>query len=173
MKNADIKEYTRLRDQLAREREEIQSRLLEIGAALDESQSPARTTPVTRDLVRSSRRQRTGLTLRDAVTQVLTGRSLTKEEILTEVRKLGYAFTGAKPMNSLGVFLYRKPSPFAKVDGRFSLGGTTTPRQAKTAMISSSAKQPAQPRKRIMSEEQKRKISETMRKRAAMKKKSR
>lgn len=51
--------------------------------------------------------------------QVTKDTALTKEQILSAVKKLGYKFGAPNPLPSLNAVLYSKPK-FANDDGKFS-----------------------------------------------------
>jgi hypothetical protein len=57
------------------------------------------------------------MSLKAAVTKVLSQGPLTKPEIMEAVRKSGYKFTASNPMNSLNVVLYTK-GQFKKLPGK-------------------------------------------------------
>ena len=52
--------------------------------------------------------------------QVIKTRPLTKEEIVKEVKKIGYKFSTDKPINSVNQALYSQKSLFKNEDGKFS-----------------------------------------------------
>lgn len=60
--------------------------------------------------------------LMEAVVQALGRQQLTKDEILTGVKNLGYQFRTANPLNSIGVILYGKKPKFSRKDGKFGVG---------------------------------------------------
>jgi hypothetical protein len=129
--NSDIKRYLSLRDSLIQEKTKLEQRLAEISEALGNpnssvpSQSPPSGKPATSGRV-GRRGPRGSISLREAVLQVTSKSPLTKEEILNQVRGLGYRFSTSNPLNSLGVILYGKNPRFKNEDGRFSpMGGAS------------------------------------------------
>lgn len=124
MKQASVKQYLKLRQQLVAERNEILARLKEVEAALGAVSAlpqPAKVSAVKVKVKRAGKRARNSLSLKDAVVKVVTGKALTKADILKGVEKLGYKFSTKKPENSLGVILYGKKPKFKNNDGKFSL----------------------------------------------------
>jgi hypothetical protein len=130
----DIKRYIDLRNSLLKEKATLENRLRQINSALGESGSisqPAQTTttssiPTSSSRRRGGRRPSGGLSLRDAVLQVTSRGPLTKEEILSAVKQLGYKFSTNNPLNSLGVILYGKAPKFKNDGGRFSPAGSAS-----------------------------------------------
>ena len=55
--------------------------------------------------------------------QLTSKRAMTKQEILSEVSKLGYRFTTKDPVNSLNAVLYGKNPKFKHAGGKFSSAG--------------------------------------------------
>ena len=117
MKNSPnaLKQYTDLRDAIFAEREQLITRLREIDEALVTMGLRGRKSYYGPRA--SGGRTHNELSLKDAVLKVIDGKTMTKEEILDAVLKLGYQFTTADPMNSLGVILYGKKPTF-KRDGK-------------------------------------------------------
>lgn len=129
----DIKRYIDLRNSLLKEKATLENRLRQINSALGESGSisqPEQTTtssiPTSSSRRRGGRRPSGGLSLRDAVLQVTSRGPLTKEEILSAVKQLGYKFSTNNPLNSLGVILYGKAPKFKNDGGRFSPAGSAS-----------------------------------------------
>jgi hypothetical protein len=122
MKN-DIRRYISMRESLIREKAVLEKRLREIVEALGENAQsvPMQRAPVA---IKSRRARPGGLSLREAVLQVLSKGALTKEEILEGVKQLGYRFSTTNPLNSLGVILYGKNPRFKNQDGLFSPEGS-------------------------------------------------
>lgn len=138
MKN-DIRRYIGLRDSLVREKNELEERLRQISEALGEAESrqapsaqaaSGKSAPAGKS--RRGRRGGGGLSLREAVLQVVSSGALTKEEILDQVKGLGYKFSTSNPLNSLGVILYGKNPKFKNEQGRFSLAGGASSGAGKT-----------------------------------------
>src|SRR5688572_27299336 len=108
MERDSLQTYLKLREQLDKERTQIQQRLTEIEAALGTGEQRATApSPSPRSSARAGR-PRSTLSLREAVQQVIKDRAMTKEEILQSIKDLGYRFSTNNPLNSLGVILYGK-----------------------------------------------------------------
>jgi len=173
MKIDPIQQYRELRQALLDERANLTARLAEIDAALSDAGSPAPAakpkSPATRQVrpSKDSRRRgrgRNSVTLKEAVVRALTGKSLTKSEILAAVKAQGFKFATKNPANSLGVVLYGKSPRFENDKGVFSLGGATKPKaSAATAKTKSAPKK----RARKMSEEGRARIVAAQKKRWA------
>lgn len=116
MKNDNLEQFKNVRTALLSEKQELEARLHEINEALGQNFFVQ---------ARRGRPTGAGLTLKDAVLQVIAGKSLTKQEILTAVENLGYRFSTANPINSLGVILYGRDPKFKNDRGRFSLSPAT------------------------------------------------
>lgn len=124
MESNSLKTYLKLREQLSNERTALQERLRQIDAALGVSVVPSAPAESISRTARGRRgRSAGGLSLREAVQQVIKDRAMTKEEILDGIKNLGYRFATNNPMNSLGVILYGKNPKFRNDNGRFSLQG--------------------------------------------------
>lgn len=130
MKNTSLKQFVTLRRQLTEERDQIAARLQEINEALGDLPQPVSATPTTPTVEQPARRGRGaaggGQSLRDHVLAVLQSGPQTKEEVLSAVQSRGYKFSTSNPLNSLGVILYGKNPKFNRVDGKFSLSGSST-----------------------------------------------
>jgi len=128
MKNDPLREYRKLRQALIDERDRLRARLAEIEETL--SAEGALPTVAKKTALRApsrkgrpaSTRGRKGLSLKQAVLQVLSEKPMTKQEILAAVQAAGYSFRSKNPMNSLGVVLYGRNPKFNNQDGIFSLG---------------------------------------------------
>ena len=121
MKNAPdpLKQYVALRDSIFAEREQLVTRLREMDEALGAMGLRGKDSyygPNTR-----TGRVRNEVSLKEAVLQVIEGKSMTKHEILDAVLALGYQFSTDDPLNSLGVILYGKKPKFKNDHGKFSL----------------------------------------------------
>ena len=118
MKSDSLREYTRIRKALIRERARLKKKLAEIDEALgsDVWGSEGRN-----QFNSSTKTTRAGnpMSLREAIRTVTAKRPLTKREILDEIDKLGYKFSSDKPVNSLNSILYAKKQ-FKNQNGRFS-----------------------------------------------------
>lgn len=127
-----LKLFVVIRDELVREKAQIEARLAEINSALDQggapagqsagspASKPARGSKAPRAAA-SKQRKQNPMSLREAVIASIKARPLTKQEILDSIVKAGYTFTTTNPMNSLGVILYGKKPKFKNDGGRFSL----------------------------------------------------
>ena len=135
MKMDNLRRYIDLRDSLVREKATLEQRLEEINQALGHVsggnsgsiQTPSKGAAETKNSKaakstgRRGRVPRGGISLRDAVVQVLSDGPKTKQEILQGVEGLGYRFSTNNPMNSLGVILYGKNPRFKNENGQFGL----------------------------------------------------
>lgn len=116
-----LKAFITLRRSLEAERARLTARLSEIEAALGSviaAGSPKATTAISAP--RKAKRVENALSLKAAVLQVTAQESLSKAEILSAVKKLGYRFTANDPTNSLNTLLYGKQPKFKNQDGKFS-----------------------------------------------------
>src|SRR4051812_31912998 len=110
MKNDTVNKYITLREELTKQKQQLEERLSRINEAL--GQSPADTFSAG---PRGRGRPPGGagtLPLREAFLQATEKRAMTKQEILDEVQKLGYHFSTNNPANSLGTILYGKSPRF-------------------------------------------------------------
>lgn len=117
MKPDTINKYLSLREELTREKEDLEKRLRRICEVLAQP-LPGASQP------RGRGRPPGGagaLSLRAAVLQAIGKRAMKKEEVLDEVQRLGYRFTTSNPLNSLGTILYGKKPRFKNSGGYFSL----------------------------------------------------
>ncbi len=125
MKNDSLANYLKLRSDLLKERNQIERRLEQINKALGGSQEASyeEDEPVTSSSshTSASRTRRNKVSLKKLVTQMLSEKSLTKEELLKAVVATGYKFSTKNPLNSMGVILYGKDPKFRNVDGKFSI----------------------------------------------------
>ena len=119
-----IKAFVSLRIALEAKRSTLLTEITAIDAALGSLAGGvplvAKAKPTTAPAKRV-RRKKNGLSLKAAVVQALSMFPLSKEDILAEVKKLGYQFTTDNPINSLNAVLYGKKPKFKTADGRFSL----------------------------------------------------
>ncbi len=120
MKKDSVGQFVALRDQLLKEKTTLESRLRQINEALANG-VPQASNGLRAKSDRPAYRAHNSVSLREAVIQATSKRPLSKQEILSEVQKMGYAFTGKNPMNSLNVLLYGKKPKFKNDQGRFSL----------------------------------------------------
>ncbi len=140
LKMDPLKKYVELRDALLKEKAWHEARLAQINDALSYGPSPKTTEPSPvapaargrgrRVLVgapglgkvkpnASGRRTRNSLSLRKTIMQVTKDSPLTKEQILSAVKKVGYQFGTSNPKPSLNAVLYGKPK-FTNTGGKFS-----------------------------------------------------
>ncbi len=125
MKIDALKQYVHLRNALLKEKSDLQARLAQIHKALGGGAIPVTKTAATKPArpvkAPSRKHAKNKLSLKDAVTQSIEGKELTKPEILEAIKKAGYKFATKDPMNSLNALLY-SGKVFKKVgDGKFSL----------------------------------------------------
>ena len=66
--------------------------------------------------------------------QLTSKRPMTKQEILSEVEKLGYRFIAKDPVNSLNTVLYGKKPKFKHAGGKFSPMGAQAKAKPKRKM---------------------------------------
>lgn len=119
----DLEQFVQLREGLRIEKTELERRLMQINAALasdgNQSSGAVATVKTTRK-AGNRKRPRNRMSLPEAVIRVTTAKPLTKDEILIELKKLGYRFSAKKPINSLNVVLYGKKPKFKNERGKFS-----------------------------------------------------
>jgi hypothetical protein len=123
MKKRDdrLQRFVVLQSEISTERERLLQRLRELDDALGAMGLRGRDSyygPRT-----PTGRVRNEMSLKEAVLKVISGRRLTKHEILDAVLATGYQFSTDDPLNSLGVILYGKNPKFTNEAGRFSLPG--------------------------------------------------
>lgn len=121
MKRSSIKQFLKLHHQLESERADIIARLQQVEAALGASEAVLPWTATRKTPVTKRKRAKNELSLKEALVQAVKGKSLTKEEILAAVQKLGYQFITKNPLNSMNVVLYGKQPKFKRQNGKFSL----------------------------------------------------
>jgi hypothetical protein len=123
MKNSSIKKFIALRDGLLKEKAELTARLAEIEKALgvegEAKVEKAAKAPKVAGVRGPKRRARNELSLKEAALKVAAGKTMTKQEILDGILKLGYVFSTKDPMNSLNVVLYSGKN-FKRADGKFT-----------------------------------------------------
>lgn len=126
MKIDKLKQYVSLREQLLRDKVELESRLAEINKALG-SVSPSAPAVVAAApaakrgrkpaavpaaavaspaVKRGGKRAKNTVSLRDAVLAATKAKPLARQEILTAVQAAGYKFAAKDPLNSLSTLLY-------------------------------------------------------------------
>ncbi len=129
MKKPDVlKQFVALRGLLRKEKLHLEARLGEIKRTLDEA---GEATPNARpsglesaSRTHALRRIKNPISLPKAVLQLTSKRPMTKQEILSEVGKLGYRFRAKDPVNSLNTVLYGKRHKFKNQGGKFSPAGS-------------------------------------------------
>lgn len=122
MKIDKLKQYVSLREQLLRDKVELESRLAEINKALGSvtpsapavvatapaakrGRKPA-AAPASPAVKRGGKRAKNTVSLRDAVLAATKAKPLARQEILTAVQAAGYKFAAKDPLNSLSTLLY-------------------------------------------------------------------
>jgi hypothetical protein len=124
--NDPLKAFVALRNSLEARRTALLSELGEIDAALGSMGGAApvkakgKAKAVAADAPRA-KRAKNELSLKEAVIQALGQGSLSKDEILAALKKLGYKFAAKNPTNSLNTLLYGKKPKFKNDDGKFSV----------------------------------------------------
>jgi hypothetical protein len=125
MKPDALKQFVALYQSLQQEKTQLESRLARIHEALGQTDAltqigsqAGRTVAPSR--AKALRRIQNPISLPKAVVQVTSKRPLTKQEILSEVHKLGYRFTAKDPVNSLNTLLYGKNPKFKNQGGKFT-----------------------------------------------------
>jgi hypothetical protein len=126
MKIDKLKQYVSLREQLLRDKVELESRLAEINKALGSVSPSAPTVVATAPAAkrgrkpaavpaaavaspavkRGGKRAKNTVSLRDAVLAATKAKPLARQEILTAVQAAGYKFAAKDPLNSLSTLLY-------------------------------------------------------------------
>lgn len=108
-----------LHNSILAERESLIARLRQVDGAL--AAMGVTTTQRIYGMHTPTGRARNKQSLKKTVIQVLSGGSITKDEILDTVLRAGYQFATDNPMNSLGVILYGKNPKFKNNRGLFSV----------------------------------------------------
>lgn len=121
-----LKQFVALHQLLRKEKLQLETRLAEINQALGEAglatQKARPAGPSLAPRFPARHRIKNPISLPKAVLQLTSRRPMTKQEILTEVGKLGYRFTAKDPLNSLNTVLYGKRPKFTNQGGKFSTG---------------------------------------------------
>ena len=118
MKHDSIQTYIALRESLLKERATLEAKLSRINEALKSDGHVPAVRAAKPTSPKPAKRTKNRLSLKAAITEVTKAKPLTKPEILAAVKKLGYKFGGAKPINSLNVVLYSKRQ-FKNSGGKF------------------------------------------------------
>lgn len=155
MKNDPLHQYSKLREKLLAEKNQLETRLAQLNRVLGED-APAVTAAsrATRSAGRSRGRGRNALSMREAVIKALSNGPLARKELVDAVEAVGYVFTTENPLNSLGAVLYGKDTPVKSKDGKFYVSGSAA---VSSAEISKKTP-PAATSKRTMSPEGKARI---------------
>lgn len=122
MKTDKLKQYISLHQNLLRERAVLETRLTQINKALGQQHAAGNgkaAGKAPRRAVTTAKRAKNPLSLKAAVIKATSAKALTKPEILSAIKKLGYRFTAKDPTNSLNVVLYTK-GQFKNQSGKFS-----------------------------------------------------
>ncbi len=124
MKIDKLKQYVSLREQLLRDKAELESRLAEINKALGAVSSSTPASPAGAPVVKRGRkpaaaapvaksakagagkRAKNTVSLREAVLAATKAKPLARQEILAAVQAAGYKFAAKDPLNSLSTLLY-------------------------------------------------------------------
>jgi hypothetical protein len=130
MKADALTQFIHLHSALLKEKAALEKRLSQIDRALGGMKSDVnsfapvsnRATVLTAPPKRGGSRPRlqNPMSLKQAMIKATQPKPLSKPEILTGVRKLGYQFAGKNPMNSINVQLYTKGQFKKHSGGRFS-----------------------------------------------------
>lgn len=118
MRSDSLKQYVSLRQNLVKEKAELEERLAQINEVL-QSDGPGLPGLGMGLRTRAVKRIRNKISLREAVRQVTAKKPLTKPEILESIDKMGYKFSSDNPVNSLNAVLYANKQ-FKNNNGRFS-----------------------------------------------------
>ncbi len=126
MKIDKLKQYVSLREQLLRDKAELESRLAEINKALGAVSTSTPVSTASAPAVKRGRkpaaaaaapkakatkaaagkRAKNTVSLREAVLAATKAKPLARQEILTAVQAAGYKFAAKDPLNSLSTLLY-------------------------------------------------------------------
>lgn len=122
MKRDPLKQYVALRGSLLKRKATLEAELAKINSALGETAPEAATPPAkARAAIGGRKRAKNSISLKAAVSQVITDKPLAKADILKAVAKLGYEFTAKDPMNSLNTLLYSDKAFKNHGEGKFGL----------------------------------------------------
>jgi hypothetical protein len=126
MKNDKLKQFVSLREQLLRDKADLEARLNEINKALGavagaaaapviavatvskRGRKASALKPATAHVTKPASRKRAqnSVSLREAVLNATKAKPLSRQEILAAVQSAGYVFTAKDPLNSLSTLLY-------------------------------------------------------------------
>lgn len=122
MKRDPLKQYVALRGSLLKRKATLEAELAKINSALGETAPEAAAVPAKPKATTGGRkRAKNSISLKAAVSQVITDKPLAKADILKAVTKLGYEFTAKDPMNSLNTLLYSDKAFMNHGEGKFGL----------------------------------------------------
>jgi hypothetical protein len=127
MKSNPVNQYLSVREQLLNERICIKQRLAQINEVL--GGVSVKSTPASAAIPRVMSRPAlphvqhpsNTMTIRDALIKAIAKGPLARHELVNAVAATGYVFGSDDPLNSMGLILYGKNSPFVKKDGKFAL----------------------------------------------------
>ena len=125
MRTDILQRYLASHEAIRKEKTVLESRLARINQALaGRAMIPARVLrssfAVPRRARRSGKRVANAMSLVEAMRKVTSAKPLTKPEILAAIKKLGYKFESANPMNSINVKLYTRGLFVKRAGGRFA-----------------------------------------------------
>ncbi|MFA6543463.1 MAG: hypothetical protein WCS99_03505 [Limisphaerales bacterium] len=125
MKITDVSQYVALREALVKEKSALEARLAAINRALEGKNPGAAGKPGRKPGRKAGaprgKRAKNEMSMKEATVKALTGKALSRQELLAAVQKLGYKFTAKKPLNSLSTLLYTDKG-FKNSGGKFSVG---------------------------------------------------
>ena len=125
MKITDVSQYVALREALVKEKSALEARLAAINRALEGKNPGAPAKPGRKPGRKAGaprgKRAKNEMSMKEATVKALTGKALSRQELLAAVQKLGYKFTAKKPLNSLSTLLYTDKG-FKNSGGKFSVG---------------------------------------------------
>jgi hypothetical protein len=173
-----LQQYARLKQQLSEERSQIEARLNEINQVLGTDAGSAAGVPTRAQAEapspwsargRRGRRGRNQMSMREAIAKALQERGpLSRKELGEAVTQVGYVSNARNLLNSMGIILYARNSPFKKKDGRFYLpGGAAVPANPATASDGASEQASTRRKRRRMSSEARERIAAAQRARWA------
>jgi hypothetical protein len=125
MRTDILQRYLASHEAIRREKTVLESRLARIkqalaGRAMMPTSSSRMLLAVPRRARRAGKRAANSMSLVEAMRKVTSAKPLTKPEILAAIKKLGYKFASANPMNSINVKLYTRGLFVKRAGGRFA-----------------------------------------------------
>src|SRR5262245_28276927 len=140
-----LQQYARLKQLLIEEKSQIEARLNEINQVLGTDAGSAAGVPTRAQAetpspwgVRGRRggRGRHEMSMQDAIAKALQERGpLSRKELGEAITQVGYVSNAKNLLNSMGIILYARNSPFKRKDGRFYLPGRAAVPASPTAGI--------------------------------------